>query len=58
MSAFAVHCPKCKSGNCHPTFYTAYSIQCIPCGHEFDLRGGFWARVWAAISGVRFAGFR
>lgn len=51
-----VKCPKCGSTSCHPTWYTAYSAQCIPCGHEFDMRGGFWARVvwlWNMLRSVK-----
>lgn len=57
MSVHQIKCPKCQSGTCAPTFYTAHSIQCIPCGHEFDLRGGFWSRLWATITGTRYGGF-
>jgi hypothetical protein len=45
-----VSCPRCKSTRCHPTFYTAYSYGCIPCGHEFDLRGGFWRKFKAYLA--------
>jgi hypothetical protein len=52
-----VKCSKCGSDQCAPTFYTPYSIQCMPCGHEFDLRGGWLARLVGLFTGRRFAGF-
>jgi hypothetical protein len=50
-------CPRCGSTNCAPTWYTRYSAQCIPCGHDFDMRGGFWARVgywFRVLKSIRF----
>jgi hypothetical protein len=52
-----LRCPKCQSTQVCPTFCTPYEIGCIPCGHEFDLRGSFWQRIWGALRGVRYANF-
>jgi hypothetical protein len=57
MTVVVVRCPKCSSTQCAPSFYTPYSIGCMSCDHEFDLRGSFWTRLWGFITGRRFAGF-
>lgn len=53
MVVVKVECPKCSSDQVAPTWYTPASMQCIPCGHEFDARGGFWKRLRATLFGAR-----
>jgi len=49
-------CTKCGSTNCFPTWYTSGSVMCIPCGHEFDMRGTLWQRVKAVIAALTTKG--
>lgn len=58
MTTVRITCPKCASGSVHPTFYTPWTMDCLKCGHEFDIRGGFWRRLWRALTGRAIGGFR
>lgn len=51
-----VKCPRCGGDNCHPIFYTRYSMGCLYCDHEFDVRGSFWQRVRRFFLGPRIGG--
>jgi hypothetical protein len=51
MAVTLIKCPKCGSTQCHPLFIPGLdAVQCIPCGHEFDMYGRwlwtfvFWLR--------------
>lgn len=57
MTIIQIRCPKCRSTNVHPTFCTPYEMDCMACRKEFDLRGGFWARLWAILTRKRYGGF-
>jgi hypothetical protein len=42
MTIQIVRCPECGSRNVFPTHYTAGSMMCVVCAHEFDIYPNRW----------------